>query len=189
MRRCNCGFIAWNLRGDRHSDRVGGTRALRRRPMGDHLVAAAQIAMMDFQAARYLVDGEVPPQAGNDHPYVTPTGAFEPPTVSSTSRWAAKSNGRFLQVCSGSPTSRSIPTTRPRTARYQPSPRTHRDHCEGVQEKIVEGMAGGSRRQAFRPVRSITWMKCSTIRRSSTSEWRCRCTIRARRYPHGRPSR
>jgi len=37
----------------------------------------AQIAMMDFQAARYLVDGEVPPQAGNDHPYVTPTGAFE----------------------------------------------------------------------------------------------------------------
>jgi len=38
---------------------------------------AAQIAMMDFQAARYLIDGEVPPQAGNDHPYVTPTGAFE----------------------------------------------------------------------------------------------------------------
>jgi crotonobetainyl-CoA:carnitine CoA-transferase CaiB-like acyl-CoA transferase len=38
---------------------------------------AAQIAMMDFQAARYLIDGEAPPQAGNDHPYVTPTGAFE----------------------------------------------------------------------------------------------------------------
>ncbi len=37
----------------------------------------AQIAMLDFQAARYLVEGEVPPQAGNDHPYVTPTGAFE----------------------------------------------------------------------------------------------------------------
>jgi crotonobetainyl-CoA:carnitine CoA-transferase CaiB-like acyl-CoA transferase len=38
---------------------------------------AAQIAMMDFQAARYLLDGEVPAQVGNDHPYVTPTGAFE----------------------------------------------------------------------------------------------------------------
>jgi crotonobetainyl-CoA:carnitine CoA-transferase CaiB-like acyl-CoA transferase len=37
----------------------------------------AQIAMMDFQAARYLVDGEVPEQVGNNHPYVTPTGAFE----------------------------------------------------------------------------------------------------------------
>jgi crotonobetainyl-CoA:carnitine CoA-transferase CaiB-like acyl-CoA transferase len=37
----------------------------------------AQIAMMDFQAARYLVDGDVPEQVGNNHPYVTPTGAFE----------------------------------------------------------------------------------------------------------------
>lgn len=34
----------------------------------------AQIALMDFQAARYLVDGEVPGQAGNDHPTVTPMG-------------------------------------------------------------------------------------------------------------------
>jgi crotonobetainyl-CoA:carnitine CoA-transferase CaiB-like acyl-CoA transferase len=34
----------------------------------------AQIALMDFQAARYLVDGKVPPQAGNDHPTVTPMG-------------------------------------------------------------------------------------------------------------------
>jgi crotonobetainyl-CoA:carnitine CoA-transferase CaiB-like acyl-CoA transferase len=37
----------------------------------------AQIAMMDFQAARYLVDGVVPAQAGNDHPYSTPMGVFE----------------------------------------------------------------------------------------------------------------
>ncbi len=37
----------------------------------------AQIAMLDFQAACYLVDGVVPPQAGNDHPYVTPMGVFE----------------------------------------------------------------------------------------------------------------
>lgn len=34
----------------------------------------AQIALMDFQAARYLVEGEVPEQSGNDHPYVTPMG-------------------------------------------------------------------------------------------------------------------
>ena len=34
----------------------------------------AQIALMDFQAARYLVDGEVPEQVGNDHPTVTPMG-------------------------------------------------------------------------------------------------------------------
>ena len=34
----------------------------------------AQIAMMDFQAARFLIEGKVPPQAGNDHPTSTPMG-------------------------------------------------------------------------------------------------------------------
>ncbi|MDO8876706.1 MAG: CaiB/BaiF CoA-transferase family protein [Pseudolabrys sp.] len=34
----------------------------------------AQIAMMDFQAAKYLVEKAVPQQAGNDHPYSTPMG-------------------------------------------------------------------------------------------------------------------
>lgn len=36
----------------------------------------AQIAMMDFQAARYLNDGDVPRQAGNDHPTSSPMGLF-----------------------------------------------------------------------------------------------------------------
>ena len=36
----------------------------------------SMIAMMDFQAARYLVEGSVPPQAGNDHPYLTPMGVY-----------------------------------------------------------------------------------------------------------------
>ena len=37
----------------------------------------AQIAMLDFQATRWLMDGEVPAQAGNDHPTSIPTGVFE----------------------------------------------------------------------------------------------------------------
>jgi len=37
----------------------------------------SQIGMMDFQAARYLIDGVVPPQAGNDHPYSTPMGVMK----------------------------------------------------------------------------------------------------------------
>jgi crotonobetainyl-CoA:carnitine CoA-transferase CaiB-like acyl-CoA transferase len=36
----------------------------------------AQIAINDFQAARYLMTGEIPPQAGNDHPVTTPMGVF-----------------------------------------------------------------------------------------------------------------
>jgi formyl-CoA transferase len=37
----------------------------------------AQIAILDFQAARFLVDGHVPQQAGNDHPTAIPTGVFQ----------------------------------------------------------------------------------------------------------------
>ena len=36
----------------------------------------AQIFMLDFQSARWLVDGEVPWQAGNNHPTSIPTGVF-----------------------------------------------------------------------------------------------------------------
>ena len=36
----------------------------------------SQIAMMDFQAARYLVEGDVPVQEGNDHPTAAPMGLF-----------------------------------------------------------------------------------------------------------------
>lgn len=37
----------------------------------------SQIALMDFQAARYLMKGEVPGQAGNDHPTSMPTSAYK----------------------------------------------------------------------------------------------------------------
>jgi crotonobetainyl-CoA:carnitine CoA-transferase CaiB-like acyl-CoA transferase len=37
----------------------------------------AQIFMLDFQAARYLVEGEVAKQAGNNHPTTVPTGVFK----------------------------------------------------------------------------------------------------------------
>jgi crotonobetainyl-CoA:carnitine CoA-transferase CaiB-like acyl-CoA transferase len=36
----------------------------------------AQVFMLDFQAARFLADGEVPAQAGNNHPTSIPTGVF-----------------------------------------------------------------------------------------------------------------
>jgi formyl-CoA transferase len=37
----------------------------------------AQIFMLDFQAARWTVSGEVPKQAGNNHPTSIPTGVFK----------------------------------------------------------------------------------------------------------------
>ena len=37
----------------------------------------SQIFMLDFQAARYVMNGEIPRQAGNDHPTSIPTGVFK----------------------------------------------------------------------------------------------------------------
>ena len=47
---------------------------------GQHITTSllqAQIFMLDFQAARYLVSGEVAKQAGNNHPTSIPTGVFK----------------------------------------------------------------------------------------------------------------
>src|SRR5260370_13105573 len=36
----------------------------------------AMLSMLDFQASRWLMSGQIPPQAGNNHPTGLPTGAL-----------------------------------------------------------------------------------------------------------------
>ena len=57
----------------------------------------AQIFMLDFQAARYLKDGEVAGQAGNDHPTGIPTGVF--PTTDGNINIAASSGRVWERFC------------------------------------------------------------------------------------------
>jgi formyl-CoA transferase len=57
----------------------------------------AQIFMLDFQAARWLMAGEVAPQAGNDHPTGVPTGVF--PTCDGHINIAASGTRHFHQLC------------------------------------------------------------------------------------------
>ncbi|MCZ6747767.1 MAG: CaiB/BaiF CoA-transferase family protein [SAR324 cluster bacterium] len=57
----------------------------------------AMIAMMDFQAARWLIDGEVPPQAGNNHPTSIPTGVFR--VADGHINVAASGNHIFKRLC------------------------------------------------------------------------------------------
>jgi crotonobetainyl-CoA:carnitine CoA-transferase CaiB-like acyl-CoA transferase len=57
----------------------------------------SQIAMMDFQAARYLVDGVVPQQAGNDHPYSTPMGVMQ--TADGFINIAVGGQGQWKSFC------------------------------------------------------------------------------------------
>jgi len=57
----------------------------------------AQIFMLDFQAARWLISGEVAKQAGNDHPTSAPTGVF--PTSDGHINIAAAGAGLWKRLC------------------------------------------------------------------------------------------
>jgi formyl-CoA transferase len=57
----------------------------------------AQIFMLDFQASRWLMKGEVPKQAGNDHPTSIPTGVF--PTSDGHINIAASGDHMWKRVC------------------------------------------------------------------------------------------
>jgi crotonobetainyl-CoA:carnitine CoA-transferase CaiB-like acyl-CoA transferase len=57
----------------------------------------AQIALCDFQAARFLVDGVNPGQAGNDHPYSTPMGVL--PTADGHINIGVGGEGQWKKLC------------------------------------------------------------------------------------------
>ena len=58
---------------------------------------AAQVAMLDFQAARWLLAGEVPEQAGNNHPTAIPTGVFA--TADGHINIAGSGHELFTRLC------------------------------------------------------------------------------------------
>ena len=57
----------------------------------------AQIAMLDFQAARWTIGREVPEQAGNNHPTSIPTGVFQ--TADGYINIAAAGNDIYRRCC------------------------------------------------------------------------------------------
>lgn len=57
----------------------------------------SQVFMLDFQASRYLMDGEVAGQAGNDHPVNIPMGVF--PTADKPINIAASSPKLWAIFC------------------------------------------------------------------------------------------
>jgi crotonobetainyl-CoA:carnitine CoA-transferase CaiB-like acyl-CoA transferase len=58
---------------------------------------AAQISMLDFQAARWTIGHEVPEQAGNNHPTSIPTGVFQ--TKDGYINIAAAGNEIYGRMC------------------------------------------------------------------------------------------
>jgi len=69
----------------------------------------AQVFMLDFQAARWLMAGEVAGQAGNDHPTGIPTGVF--PTSDGHINIAASSARLWERFCDtiGRPDWKAVP--------------------------------------------------------------------------------
>jgi len=57
----------------------------------------AGIGLLDFQAARYTMKGDVPPQVGNDHPTSMPTSAYK--TKDGYMNLAASGDGMWKRVC------------------------------------------------------------------------------------------
>jgi crotonobetainyl-CoA:carnitine CoA-transferase CaiB-like acyl-CoA transferase len=57
----------------------------------------AEIFMLDFQAARWLIEGDVAKQAGNDHPTAIPTGVF--PTADGLINIAASGDALWRRFC------------------------------------------------------------------------------------------
>ncbi|MEZ5235754.1 MAG: CoA transferase [Acidimicrobiales bacterium] len=57
----------------------------------------ALVAMLDFQAARVLIEGDVPGQQGNHHPTAVPMGTF--PASDGVFNLAPGTNAHFRSVC------------------------------------------------------------------------------------------
>ena len=57
----------------------------------------AMVTMLDFQATRWLIGKEIPPQAGNDHPTGIPTGVFR--TADGHINIAASGQSMYRRLC------------------------------------------------------------------------------------------
>jgi formyl-CoA transferase len=74
----------------------------------------AMVTMLDFQAARWLIGKEIPPQAGNDHPTAIPTGVFK--TADGHLNIAASGQHMFRRLCEALGTEPLLDDPRFRTA-------------------------------------------------------------------------
>ena len=94
----------------------------------------AMIAMLDFQAARWLIDHEVPPQAGNNHPTSIPTGVFR--TVDGYINVATTGDRMFVLLCEviGAPELAENPDYREAEARLR--------NRDALNDALQERLAG-----------------------------------------------
>jgi crotonobetainyl-CoA:carnitine CoA-transferase CaiB-like acyl-CoA transferase len=95
----------------------------------------AMIAMLDFQAARWLVAKEIPAQAGNDHPTSIPTGVFQ--TADGYINIAAGDQVMWERLCNaiGAPELLAKPEYASRPLRSQHRTTCHREVGSYIRHK------------------------------------------------------
>src|SRR4029434_3095569 len=92
----------------------------------------AQIAMLDFQAARWLVKQEVPKQAGNNHPTSIPTGVFK--TADGHINIASTGSKIWARLCNAANATEPMPRHEYQTAADRSK---HRDALNADMEKYT----------------------------------------------------
>ena len=139
----------------------------------------AQIFMLDFQAARYLMKGEVAGQEGNFHPTSPGTGMFQTADGTSTSPPRATICGGGFARWQGQRTWPIIPILRPSWRARKTDRRSMRisPRSSGSIRTLIG--SSGSTRPACRAGRSIQSTRLSPIRKSSISGSPSRSTTRS----------
>jgi len=130
----------------------------------------AQIFMLDFQAARWLMEKDVAQQAGNDHPTSIPTGVFK---TSDGYINIATTGGRiWLRFCEalGAPDL----VNRPEYA-TAPDRSKNRKALNAEINKYTEKKSRSSTPPACPAARSIPSTRCLRTPRSSISAWPSMC--------------
>ena len=146
---------------------------------GQHVATSllqAQIFMLDFQGARWLIDGEVPGQAGNNHPTSIPTGVFK--TADGHINIAATGQKMWERFCAHAGDARADPS--PATTSSGADRSKNRDALNAEigrhTPKRTQRRLGRTPQRGGRAVRTDLLGRpgLSPIRRSSTSAWRNR---------------
>ncbi len=101
----------------------------------------SQIFMLDFQATRWLIDGEVPKQAGNNHPVSIPTGVFE--TSDGHLNVATTGQAMWERLCRAIGAEALI---------------THPDYATGVSRSTHRDRLNAEIAALFRGADSATWI-------------------------------
>ena len=139
----------------------------------------AQVFMLDFQASRWLMDKDVPGQAGNDHPTSIPTGVFKTKdghiniAVAGNAMWE-KFKGLFKDAAFDAAGVQGCrrPLEEPQGAECADR------EAHGRAVPATTGSPTSTTR-AFPPVRSTTSNRCSRRRRCSTCSWRAISSARS----------